>query len=83
MDKSIVKTAIAAKVSMYIQRGNGMCLATVVCLTRDNIDDKIHFTGWIERFCKGGKKPTFSDSKLLFTTAPVISIFGLSTFVIS
>ncbi len=40
VDKSIAKTAIVSKVSMAIQRGNGMCLATVsaACLTRD-IDD--------------------------------------------
>jgi hypothetical protein len=37
VDKSIAKAAIVSKVSMAIQRGNGMCLATVsaACLTRD------------------------------------------------
>ncbi len=29
VDKSIAKTAIVSKVSMAIQRGNEMCLATV------------------------------------------------------
>ena len=37
IDKSIAKNAIVTKVSMAIQRGNGMCLVTVsaACLTRD------------------------------------------------